>query len=115
MALASHAEATGPIVEIESGQIQELRHGGVDCFLNVPFAADTGGANRVLMARLQNGCAALRPMLDGTRLPNWPDQAMAADLMEGLDVMVGHTRDRDHVLCHGPWLPRRLAGPRRSD
>ena len=115
MALASHAEATGPIVEIESGQIQELRHDGVDCCLNVPFAADTGGANRVLMARLQNGCAALRPMLDGAQLPYWPDQAMAAGLMEGLDVMVGHTRDRDNVLCHGPWLPRRLAGPRRSD
>jgi hypothetical protein len=70
MALASHAEATEPIGEIESGQIQELRYDGVDSCLNVPFAADMGGANRVLMARLQNGCAALRPMLDGAQLPN---------------------------------------------
>ncbi|MBC8238893.1 MAG: carboxylesterase/lipase family protein [Alphaproteobacteria bacterium] len=50
-------------------------------------------------ARLQNGRTAPRPMLDGELLPYWPSEAMAAGLMDGLDLMVSHTRDEATVFA----------------
>lgn len=76
MTLASHTEATGPVVEIESGQIQGFRHDGVDCFINVPFAADTGGANRFRPPRPVAPWQGIRPVLEfGPRAPQDPGRA----------------------------------------
>ncbi len=50
-------------------------------------------------AKLQNGRTAPRPMVDGELLPYWPDEAMAAGLMDGLDLWVSHTRDEATVFA----------------
>ncbi|MDP6692019.1 MAG: carboxylesterase family protein, partial [Alphaproteobacteria bacterium] len=51
------------------------------------------------MMKLQNGRTAPRPMVDGELLPYWPDEAMAAGLMDGLDLWVSHTRDEATVFA----------------
>jgi len=51
------------------------------------------------MVKLQNGRTAPRPMVDGELLPYWPDEAMAAGLMDGLDLWVSHTRDEATVFA----------------
>lgn len=51
------------------------------------------------MIKLQNGRTAPRPMLDGDLLPYWPDQAMAAGLMDGLDLWVSYARDECTVFA----------------
>ncbi|NQV61715.1 MAG: carboxylesterase family protein [Alphaproteobacteria bacterium] len=38
-------------------------------------------------------------MLDGELLPYWPSEAIAAGLMDGLDLMVSHTRDEATVFA----------------
>ncbi|MDA1100073.1 MAG: hypothetical protein O2967_13930 [Proteobacteria bacterium] len=38
-------------------------------------------------------------MLDNDLLPYWPDQAIAAGLMDGLDLMVSHARDEATVFA----------------
>ncbi|MBT4488080.1 MAG: carboxylesterase family protein, partial [Rhodospirillaceae bacterium] len=46
MTYANRAPSTGPVIEIESGQIQGSCGDDVDSFKNIPFAADTGGTGR---------------------------------------------------------------------
>jgi para-nitrobenzyl esterase len=51
------------------------------------------------MIKLQNGRTAPRPVLDGELLPHWPDAAMAAGLMDGLDLWVSYARDESTVFA----------------
>ncbi|MDP6691540.1 MAG: carboxylesterase family protein [Alphaproteobacteria bacterium] len=46
MSNASEVQEAGPVTSIESGQIEGLSENGVDAYKNIPFGADTGGANR---------------------------------------------------------------------
>ena len=51
------------------------------------------------MTKLQNGRTAPRPMVDDNLLPFWPDEAMAAGLMDGLDLWVSYARDESTVFA----------------
>ena len=66
MSNASEVQDLGPVIGIESGRIEGLSLDGVDAFKNIPFGADTGGANRF---RPPRGTAYEQPWNSGPGRP----------------------------------------------
>ncbi len=64
MSNASEVQEAGPVTSIESGQIEGLSENGVDAYKNIPFGADTGGANRFRPPRPMTPWQGIRPALE---------------------------------------------------
>lgn len=74
MSVANEVE-TGPIVEIDSGQLQGQSLDGVDSFKNIPFGADTVGANRFRPPQPVTPWSGIRPAYEfGPVAPQDPDR-----------------------------------------
>ncbi|MBT5897603.1 MAG: carboxylesterase/lipase family protein, partial [Rhodospirillaceae bacterium] len=79
--------------------LEELGIEGTGAALRAVSGEAIQAAQPGWMAKLQNGRTAPRPMLDGDLLPYWPDEAMAAGLMDGLDLWVSYARDEATVFA----------------
>ncbi|MDP6875907.1 MAG: carboxylesterase family protein [Alphaproteobacteria bacterium] len=64
MSNASEVQEAGPVTSIESGQIEGLSENGVDAYKNIPFGADTGGANRFRPPQPVTPWQGIRPALE---------------------------------------------------